>query len=415
MMSNFEKVQDRVTEQTLQEQNQFLRKQLEDMNIQMQAIVAQLQGNKIAQSSQASQEALPNLEMANAEAVVLVETAQRKNEWAADYKAPHKGNYQSRNYQPVDHPRPNPTPEVLKQAPQRQQAKVQRRNNPPILRYPPLPASQTEIYRQLVAKGLIRPMPAHPRVPPYLAWYNPKTRCAYHGNVPGHYTEDCVRLRQKIYELINAGSIKLNLVENKALKIDEQSKINNAASNKSIDDQEMEKICWPREQRHEKQASPPVTVLKQCQLQKRQAIQLPPLPVSHEDIYKQLVTEGLLSPIPTRPWKPPYPAWYDPNVKCVYHSDVAGHSTENCIKLRQKLNELVNIGSIKLIFVERESLKTNDQRRIDNEASKESISFIREGEDDKEIEEICWPGKHRGNTHVAIIGDDPILPDIWKI
>jgi hypothetical protein len=412
-MSNFDMDQSQATEQALREQNHLLRKQLEDMNAQMLAFMAQIQGNIIAQSSQASQEALPNMEMANAEAVVLVETAQRKNEWAADYKAPHKGNYQSRNYQPVDHPRPNPTPEVLNQAPQRQQARVQRRNNPPILRYPPLPVSQTEIYRQLVAKGLIRPMPAHPRVPPYPAWYNPKTRCAYHGNVPGHYTEDCVRLRQRIYELINAGSIKLNLVENKALKIDEQSKINNAASNESIDDQELEKICWPREQRHEKQASPPVTVLKQCQLQKRQAIQLPPLPVSHEDIYKQLVAEGLLSPIPTRPWKPPYPAWYDPNVKCVYHSDMASHSTENCINLRQKINELIGTGTIKLNPVGQGYLEINDQPWINEITSEEGMNIIKGGEDDQEAEEICWPGKQGKNMHVG--GDGPASSNIWKI
>jgi hypothetical protein len=81
------------TEQALKEQNQLLRKQLEDMNAQMQAIMAQLQGNKIPQSSQASQEPLLNLEIANAEAVVLVETAQQKGDRATDYKAPYIGNY----------------------------------------------------------------------------------------------------------------------------------------------------------------------------------------------------------------------------------------------------------------------------------------------------------------------------------
>ena len=210
--------------------------------------------------------------------------------------------------------------------------------------------------------------------------------------------------------MIGAGTIKLNPVGQGYLEINDQPRINEVTSKEGMNitskgevDQEMEEVYWPRKQKEEKQASPPVTVLKQCQLQKRQAIQLPPLPVSHEDIYKQLVVEGLLSPIPTRPWKPPYPAWYDPNVKCVYHSDMAGHSTENCIKLRQKINELVNTGSIKIIPVERELLKTNDQRRTNNEAFKESISIIREGKDDQGIEEICWQGKHREDTPVAVI------------
>jgi hypothetical protein len=268
-MPNSEEIQNMAAEQALSEQNQLLRKQLGDMNAQMQAIMAQLQGNKIPQSSQASQEQLINSEIANAEAVILVETAQQNNKRVIDYEAP-------QNYQSVYYPQPSPTPEVLIQAPQQRQAKVQRRNNPPVLRYPPSPVSQ-------------------------------------------------------------------------------------------------------------------------------------------EDIYKQLVVEGLLSPIPTRPWKPPYPAWYDPNVNCVYHSDMAGHSTENCIKLRQRINELVNTGSIKIIPVERELLKTNDQRRTNNEAFKESISIIREGKDDQGIEEICWQGKHREDTPVAVIGDGPASSNIWKI
>ena len=278
---------------------------------------------------------------------------------------------------------------------------------------PSLPVSQEDIYKQLAAEGLISPVPTRHWAPPYPVWYDPNVKCAYHSEVSGHSTENCIRLRQRIYELINAGSIKLNLVKKEILVTKDQTKIN--FIQKGEDDQEAEEIYWRREQKDKRQASSPVTVLKRCQLQKRQSIQLPPLPVPQEDIYKQLVAEGLLSPIPTRPWNPPYPTWYNPNVKCIFHSNVAGHSTENCIKLRQKINELISAGILKLIPVERESLETNDQRRINNETSKESISFIRKGEDDLEIEKICWPGKHREDTHVAIVGDNPILPNIGKI
>ena len=47
------------TKQALREQNQLLKKQLEDMSAQMQALMAQLQVNTTAQSSQVSQEAPP--------------------------------------------------------------------------------------------------------------------------------------------------------------------------------------------------------------------------------------------------------------------------------------------------------------------------------------------------------------------
>jgi hypothetical protein len=117
------------------------------------------------------------------------------------------------------------------------------------------------------------------------------------------------------------------------------------------------------------------------------------LPVSQEDIYKQLVAEGLLNPTPAQPWNPPYPAWYDPNVKCVFHSNVAGHSTEDCVKLRQKINELISAGIIKLNPVEQEYLETKDQSGINEVAFKENMNIIKGGKDDQEAEEICWPGK----------------------
>ena len=93
------------------------------------------------------------------------------------------------------------------------------------------------------------------------------------------------------------------------------------------------------------------------------------------------MTEGLLSPIPTQPWNPPFPIWYNPNVKCAYHDDVPCHSTEECVKLRQKIHELINAGSIRLNPIEQEPTKTNDQAKINNVAPEGSINFI-EAEDD---------------------------------
>jgi hypothetical protein len=126
----------------------------------------------------------------------------------------------------------------------------------------------------------------------------------------------------------------------------------------------------------------------------------PPLPVPQADIYKQLAAEGLISPVPTRPWVPPYPAWYKPDVKCAYHGDVPGHSTENCTTLRQKIYELINTGSIKLNPVENETPKANDQPKINNVVFEEDINFI-------------WSGKQGEDMHV--IKDDHISPNIWKI
>ena len=116
--------------------------------------------------------------------------------------------------------------------------------------------------------------------------------------------------------------------------------------------------------------------------------------------------------MPTCHWAPPYPAWYNPNVECAYHSDVAGHSTENCIRLRQKIYELIDAGSIKLNLVENEPFKTNGQPKIDTILSKEGVNFLWIEKDDQEIEQICKPGDRKEDAHITVTGDGTTLPHV---
>src|SRR4051812_9174486 len=40
--------------------------------------------------------------------------------------------------------------------------------------------------------------------------YNPNVRCAYHSNSPGHNTNNCWTLRNKIQDMIDAGEIEFD-------------------------------------------------------------------------------------------------------------------------------------------------------------------------------------------------------------
>jgi hypothetical protein len=82
-----------------------------------------------------------------------------------------------------------------------------------------------------------------------------------------------------------------------------------------------------------------------------------PFPISQTEMFTQLVEEGALASIPTRPWKPPYPAWFDENARCSYHDGATGNPTENCFYLHRKICELVNGGVIK--FFPLEDFKTS--------------------------------------------------------
>src|SRR3954464_7843757 len=44
--------------------------------------------------------------------------------------------------------------------------------------------------------------------------YKLNARCAYHSNIPGHYTNNCWTLRNKIQDQINYREIKFNSPEN---------------------------------------------------------------------------------------------------------------------------------------------------------------------------------------------------------
>ena len=43
--------------------------------------------------------------------------------------------------------------------------------------------------------------------PPFSRRYNAHTRCDYHGENPGHPTENCITLKYKVQELINNGKL----------------------------------------------------------------------------------------------------------------------------------------------------------------------------------------------------------------
>ena len=43
--------------------------------------------------------------------------------------------------------------------------------------------------------------------------YNPNARCAYHSDSPGHNTDDCWTLKNKIQDLIDANEIEFEASE----------------------------------------------------------------------------------------------------------------------------------------------------------------------------------------------------------
>ncbi|XP_059281345.1 uncharacterized protein LOC132035043 [Lycium ferocissimum] len=72
-----------------------------------------------------------------------------------------------------------------------------------------------------------------------------------------------------------------------------------------------------------------------------------PLAEPLAQLYERLRTAGILQPIQGRVPNP-LPGWYDGTKRCAYHSGVAGHDTENCLTLKDKVEALIKEGVIQL-------------------------------------------------------------------
>ncbi|GKV48344.1 hypothetical protein SLEP1_g55166 [Rubroshorea leprosula] len=72
-----------------------------------------------------------------------------------------------------------------------------------------LPLSYTEVFQQLVAVGLVTPVPMVPLNPPFPTWYNPQARCEYHSGGVGHDLENCLALKHRIQDLIDAKELQI--------------------------------------------------------------------------------------------------------------------------------------------------------------------------------------------------------------
>ena len=71
------------------------------------------------------------------------------------------------------------------------------------------------------------------------------------------------------------------------------------------------------------------------------------LPVSYAQLLPLLVQKYKIPIIPAKPRKPPYPEWYDFNVRCEYHGGVQGHSTERCTSFKDKVQALIDANPAK--------------------------------------------------------------------
>lgn len=89
-------------------------------------------------------------------------------------------------------------------------------------------------------------------------------------------------------------------------------------------------------------AEPVNQIITQPAQPKREFHQFPFSPVT---AYKKLLEKGAIKPLEPRELAKELPASHNPNVYCAYHQ-MPGHHTNNCIRLRHKIQDLIDNGTL---------------------------------------------------------------------
>ncbi|OMO62254.1 hypothetical protein CCACVL1_22930 [Corchorus capsularis] len=126
---------------------------------------------------------------------------------ASPYYYPHVNAVGGNPFRPRP-PSPHPIQPITHQG---NQAIAPRASDPVKERVPidPIPYTYTELLPQLLQQNLLERLPYSLPMPQDRRprWYKENTHCDYHSGTEGHATEDCLRLKYAVQELVKAGKL----------------------------------------------------------------------------------------------------------------------------------------------------------------------------------------------------------------
>ncbi|KAL4318330.1 hypothetical protein GQ457_18G004660 [Hibiscus cannabinus] len=88
--------------------------------------------------------------------------------------------------------------------------------------------------------------------------------------------------------------------------------------------------------------------LKLGQRKNTERIEFTPIPMTYNELYRDLFNAHVISPFHVDPLQPPFPKCYDSNAQCDYHAGLIGHSVENCVAFKKVVERLIKRGIVKI-------------------------------------------------------------------
>ncbi|KAE8661412.1 hypothetical protein F3Y22_tig00113725pilonHSYRG00162 [Hibiscus syriacus] len=86
--------------------------------------------------------------------------------------------------------------------------------------------------------------------------------------------------------------------------------------------------------------------------------------ISYKKLYEKLLEARDVAPRYVKTWQPPYPNWYDINVRCEYHAKSQGHSIKNCTVFNHRVQHLLDHGILEFEIKDQPSLVTDGPIRL---------------------------------------------------
>jgi hypothetical protein len=190
---------------------------------------------------------------------------------------------------------------------------------------------------------LVQLKPLDPVSPPYPPGFDENARCDYHNGSLGHNIENCRGFKHKVQELIDQKL--LNFKEDEA----------NAATfqNGLTVSTQIPYLQYPyaaavqHQQPHWYSFQMPMNHVPQGTQQVQQTHQrakkiFDPIPVSYSQLLPYLVHNRMVTPRALKPMTAPFPARYNSEAKCEIHEGAEGHTVDDCIAFKYKVQELMD-------------------------------------------------------------------------
>ena len=193
-----------------------------------------------------------------------------------------------------------------------------------------IPMKYADLLPVLLKKNLVQTL-APPRVPnPLPPWYRPDQNCIFYQGAPGHDTEQCYPLKEKVHKLIENNIWSFEDLDIKVLLQQQYLTSHSVAAVKPIINVVQSSSYQPQFQQYQRQPQ-----------QQAPRTQIDPIPMSYADLFPRLLERNLFHTkaplsVPAIP-----PVGYRADLSCAFHQGAPGHDIEQCFALQKIVQELI--------------------------------------------------------------------------